>query len=96
MSDVILLRLIKRVASLGIVMIAIAAVASTATVTAAPHFGTFVSSHEGTAADLELADLAERSAMFAADGTFLTFLSEAENRDPVALDEVPQPVIDAI
>ncbi len=77
-------------------MIAIAAVASTATVTAAPHFTTFVSSHEGTAADLELEDLAVRSAMFASDGTFLTFLSEAENRDPISLDEVPQPVIDAI
>ena len=77
-------------------MIAVAAVASTAVIASAPHVATFATSHEGTAADLELGSLAERSSMYAADGTFLTFLTETENRQEVDLEDIPQEVIDAI
>ncbi|MEM7275182.1 MAG: transglycosylase domain-containing protein [Actinomycetota bacterium] len=91
-----LLRFVKRIASLGIVLIAIAAVAATAAVVVIPQVGTIVTAHEGTAAELELTDLAERSSMFASDGTFLTVLAEEENREPIDLDDTPQEVIDAI
>lgn len=93
---VFLLRFTKRIASLGIVLIAIAAVSASATVIVLPQVGTIVTAHEGTAADLQLSELAERSSMFASDGTFLTVLAEEENREPIDLDDAPQEVIDAI
>ncbi|MEL7209508.1 MAG: biosynthetic peptidoglycan transglycosylase, partial [Actinomycetota bacterium] len=92
----VLLRLIKRIASLGIVLVAVAAVAATTTLAVVPQAVTIATANEGTAADLELNELAERSSMFAADGSFLTLLTEEENREPISLDEVPQEVIDAI
>lgn len=91
-----LLRLIKRVASLGIVLVAVASVAATATLIVIPQAVTIATANEGTAADLELNALAERSSMYATDGSFLTLLTEEENREPIDLSEVPQPVIDAI
>ncbi|MGB5758364.1 MAG: transglycosylase domain-containing protein [Acidimicrobiales bacterium] len=91
-----ILRFTKRIASLGIVLIAIAAVSATAAVIVIPEVGTIVTAHEGTAADLELSVLAERSSMFAGDGSFLTVLAEEENREPISLDDTPQEVIDAI
>ncbi|MEM8925907.1 MAG: transglycosylase domain-containing protein [Actinomycetota bacterium] len=92
----LVLRLIKRIASLGIVLAAVAAVAATTTLVVVPQAVTIATAHEGTALDLELNVLAERSSMYAADGSFLTLLTEEENREPISLDEVPQPVIDAI
>ncbi len=83
-------------ASLGIVLIALAAVASTTAVAVLPQVGTIATAHEGTAGELELDVLAERSSMHASDGTFLTFLSEEENREPIGIDDIPQEVIDAI
>ena len=86
----------KRVASLGIVLVAIASVAAAASLIIIPQVSTIATAHEGTALELELNDLAERSSMFAADGTFLTVLAEEENREPLGLDDTPQEVIDAI
>lgn len=91
-----LLRIIKRLASLGIVLVAVAAVAATATLIVVPQATTIITANEGTAADLELNVLAERSTMFASDDSFLTLLTEEENREPIKLDDVPQEVIDAI
>ncbi len=92
----IVLRILKRLSSLGIVLLAVSVVAATAALAIAPQVGTVATSHEGTAADLELNALAERSSMYASDGGFLTFLSEVENREPIELDQVPQEVVDAI
>ena len=91
-----LLRIVKRLTSLGIVLVAVAAVMAAATLIVVPQAATIVTANEGTAADLELDVLAQRSEMFAADGTSLTLLTEVENREPITLDEVPQEVIDAI
>lgn len=91
-----ILRIVKRMASLGIVLVAISAVAATAAVTVIPQVGTIVAAREGTASELELSDLAVRSSMHASDGSFLTFLTEEENREPIDLDDIPQPVIDSI
>jgi penicillin-binding protein 1A len=93
---VFILRFVKRVASLGIVLIAIAAVSATAAVIVLPQVGTIVTAHEGTAADLELNALAERSSVFDGNGTFMQVLTEEENREPIELDDAPQEVIDAI
>ncbi len=90
------LRLIKRFTSLGLVLAAVAAVAATATLVAVPQAVRVLTANEGTAATLQLNDLAERSAMYAKDGSLLTVLAEEQNREPITLDQVPQPVIDAI
>ncbi len=92
----LLLRLVKRLLSIGIVLIAVATVAAATVTTIAPQVGTIAAAHEGTAADLQLNTLAERSAMYGYDGTFLTLLTDEENREPMDLKDVPQPVIDAI
>jgi penicillin-binding protein 1A len=96
LSAVFLLRITKRVASLGIVLIAVAAVSATAALAVLPQVGTIVTAHDGTAAELELSALAERSSMFASDGSFLTVLAGEQNREPISLDDTPQEVIDAI
>ncbi|MDP1807412.1 MAG: biosynthetic peptidoglycan transglycosylase, partial [Acidimicrobiales bacterium] len=47
-------------------------------------------------AKIELAPLAQRSVLYAADGTVLQFLRGEEDRLPVTLDKVPQHVITAV
>ena len=47
-------------------------------------------------AKIELAPLAQRSILYAADGTILQFLRGEEDRVPVTLDKVPQHVITAV
>ncbi len=91
-----LLRLVKRIASLGIVLVAVAAVAATTALVVVPQAVTIATANEGTAATLELDTLAQRSEMYASDGSFLNLLTEVENREPISIDEVPQEVIDAI
>jgi penicillin-binding protein 1A len=90
------LRLIKRLASLGLILVAVASVAAASALTVIPQVGAIITANDSSAAELELADLAERSSMYASDGTFLTFLVEEQNREPITLDEIPQPVIDAV
>jgi len=52
---------------------------------------------EPPAIDLDrLDDLATRSYVFASDGTLLATLFGPENRQPVELDTIPDPVVDAI
>lgn len=47
-------------------------------------------------AQVELAPLATRSGLYAADGTLLQFLYGDENRVPVSLDKVPPEVVKAV
>ena len=89
-------RVVKRLLSLGLVLAAVAAVAATATLVAVPQVIRMADAHHGTAADLELNDLVERSTMYAVDGSLMTVLAEEQNREPVKLDAIPQPVVDAI
>lgn len=91
-----ILRIIKRLVSLGLVMVAVSAVAAAAAITTIPQVATIVTANEGTSGELELRDLALRSSMYASDGTFLTFLVEEQNREPVTLDQIPQDVINAV
>ncbi len=89
------LRLVKRSASLAIMLVAVASVMAATALTVIPQVSEIVTSSESTAAKLELGAVVERSSMYAADGTFLTYLAR-ENSEPVSLDEIPQPVIDAV
>ncbi len=90
------LQLAKRLSSLGLMMIALALIATVTVFTAVPQVGVALDARQGEAPAVELNTLAERSSMFAADGQFLTLLKEDENREPIGLDEVPRTVIDAI
>jgi membrane peptidoglycan carboxypeptidase len=47
-------------------------------------------------AKIELAPLATRSIMYAADGTILQYLHGEEDRKPVAIDKVPKHVVTAV
>ncbi len=91
-----LLRLAKRFTSLGLIMLAISVVAAATMLSIGPQLATVATITENTAAELELEDLEIRSSMYASDGTFLTFLVEEKNRETIALDDIPQPVISAI
>lgn len=91
-----LLRVLKRLSSLGLVLVAVSSVMAAAALTVIPQLVTIVTAYESEAPDLALADLAQRSSMLAADGTFLSFLVQEQNREPVTLDQIPQPVIDAV
>ncbi len=87
------LRLVKRTSSLGLVVLAVSMVASVTAVLVGPQLGAIASSTSGTEAELELRSLGRRSEMYAADGTFLTFLVEEQNRELVELDQIPREVI---
>ncbi|MEZ5378944.1 MAG: transglycosylase domain-containing protein [Acidimicrobiales bacterium] len=91
----LILRLVKRFASLAIILAAVASVLAATALTVVPQVSNIVTSSESTAATLELGAVVERSSMYAADGTFLTYLAR-ENSEPVSLDDIPQPVIDAV
>ncbi len=92
----LLLRLIKRFTSLGLVMVCIAAIAASSFAIIVPQVGAMIGSTESTAAELDLGDISQRSEMYAADGSFLTLLVGEVNSEPVTLDMIPQEVIDAV
>ncbi len=87
-----ILRVIKRLTSLGLVLIAVSLVFTATIVTIAPQIGEIATSTSSVSAEIELQELTERSSMYAADGSFLTFLVD-ENRQKVDLEDVPQEVL---
>ena len=93
---VTLLRIGQRIASLGLILIAVASVTSAAALTIIPQLENAVTATESTSAELELDALAQRSTMYAADGSFMTLLVGEQNRESITLDEMPQEVISAI
>ncbi len=62
----------------------------------APQLANLTTATDGVAPDVILDDLAVRSYVYAADGTLLTTLQEEENRAPVAIDDIPDHVVDAV
>ncbi len=61
-----------------------------------PQAASLVTAHQETASIPELDPLAQRSVMYAADGSVMAVLKAEENRKPVTLAEIPQPVIDTV
>ena len=88
----VILRVIKRLTSLGLVLVAMSLVFTATAVTIAPQIGSIPSSTDTVSAEIVLPDLQERSSIYAADGTFLTFLVD-ENRQKVDLEDIPQEVV---
>lgn len=93
---VTLLRVVQRIASLGLILIAVASVTSAAALTIIPQLGDVVTATDSTSAELELDVLAQRSTMYDANGGFMTLLVGEQNRQSIPLDEMPQEVISAI
>src|SRR5690606_38005649 len=58
--------------------------------------GDVATAADGTAGPVELRGLAERSYVYAADGTLIATLQEEENRAPVELADVPDHVVAAV
>jgi penicillin-binding protein 1A len=61
-----------------------------------PQAADLATAHEETASLPELNPLAQRSVMYAADGSVMAVLKAEENRKPVALGAIPQPMIDTV
>ncbi len=87
-----ILRVIKRLTSLGLVVLSVALVFTATIVTIAPQVGSIPSATSSEKREIILPDLQERSSIYAADGSFLTFLVD-ENRQKVDLEDIPQEVV---
>ncbi len=61
-----------------------------------PQAADLVTAHVETASLPELNPLAQRSVMYAADGSVMAVLKAEENRKPVTLAQIPQPMIDTV
>ena len=78
-------------------LLALASVVVTAVgMAVAPQLTGLTEAAHGEAGEIELRGLSQRSYVYAADGTLIATLQEEENRAPVALDEVPDHVVDAV
>ena len=86
-------RLLPRLAAVILVTGVVMAVATTALAVPVSWLG---EAGSGEPEPIELGPLAQRSYVYAADGSLMAALKDEENRQPVALDQVPQHVIDAI
>jgi penicillin-binding protein 1A len=91
-------RLAKYAAKFTLVIAALAAVLSVTAAAMAVPLGMLghVGSGKPDDSKLEFAPLAQRSYIYAADGSLLATLHEEENRQPVALKDLPPHVIDAV
>lgn len=61
-----------------------------------PQLSDLTAAAHGEADDVELRGLSERSYVYAADGTLIATLQEEENRAPIAIDALPDHVVDAV
>ena len=61
-----------------------------------PQAADLATAHVETASLPELNPLAQRSVMYAADGAVMAVLKAEENRKPVSLSQIPQPMIDTV
>lgn len=90
------LRIVKRLSSLGLMVMAVAMVAAATAIAVGPQLSAIASSTSSTEKDLTLRSLGQRSEMYASDGMFLTFLVEEQNRELVELDQIPREVIASV
>ena len=86
-------RLLPRIAA---VIIATGVVMAVATAALAIPAGMLGGAGSGEPEPLELGPLAQRSYVYAADGNLIASLKDEQNRQPVALEDVPAHVVDAI
>jgi membrane peptidoglycan carboxypeptidase len=88
----------KYIAKFSLVIVAMAAVLSMTMAALTVPLGMLghVGSGRPDPKKLEFLPLAQRSYIYAADGSLIATLHDEENRQPVALKDVPQHVIDAV
>ncbi|HEX6425022.1 MAG TPA: biosynthetic peptidoglycan transglycosylase, partial [Acidimicrobiales bacterium] len=86
-------RVLPRIAAVILVTAVVMAVATAALAVPASWLGEAGSGEPET---IELGPLAQRSYVYAADGSLIASLKDEENRQPIPLAEVPQHVVDAI
>jgi penicillin-binding protein 1A len=90
---------VRKLFVLGAVIVLTAVVLAATVVALAPAARQLASAASGQPEEIDLAALdgfAVRSQVYAHDGTLLATLHGPENREPVPLSSVPQPVVDAI
>ncbi|MGZ4708443.1 MAG: transglycosylase domain-containing protein, partial [Acidimicrobiales bacterium] len=90
---------LRRLLRFGVIVVAAGVLAAGSAVAIAPQVRDAVGANTSVAEDIDLNaldDFAVRSEVLDADGKVLTTLHAEQNRRPVSLDQVPQPVIDAI
>jgi penicillin-binding protein 1A len=90
---------VKKVLLFFVTIVAAGAVLAGAVVVAGPQVASVATAGSGVPEPLDLASVdgyAVRSQVFAADGSVLATLHGVENRSPVTLDRVPQPVVQSI
>lgn len=89
-------RVLSALSRLALLLALTAIVVTAAGLLIGPQLGTLTSATHGVAPDIALDDLSTRSYVYASDGTLIATLQEEENRAPVAIDDLPQHVIDAV
>jgi membrane peptidoglycan carboxypeptidase len=90
---------LRRLLRLSAIVVAAGVLAAGTAVAVAPQIRAAVGANSSVAEDIDLAaldDFAVRSKIIDASGQVFTTLHAEQNRQPVSLDQVPQPVIDAI
>src|SRR3954469_530105 len=90
---------LRRLLRFGVIVVLGGVLAAGSAVAIAPQIRDAVGANASVAEDIDLAaldDFAVRSEVIDADGKVFTTLHAEQNRQPVSLDQVPQPVIDAI
>jgi membrane peptidoglycan carboxypeptidase len=91
--------LVHRLLRLPAILLAAGALLAATVVALAPEIHDIATANTSVAEEIDLEALnqyAVRSDVFAADGSLLTTLHAEQNRRPITLDQVPQPVIDSI
>ncbi|MDZ7673777.1 MAG: transglycosylase domain-containing protein [Acidimicrobiales bacterium] len=89
-------RLLRALPRLVLLLALGAVIVTTAGLALAPQLAELSTATHGEADDVILDELSIRSYVYASDGTLLTTLQEEENRAPVAIDDVPQHLVDAV
>ena len=80
-----------------IVIVVVAGIGTSAVALAiVPQVVTIATAHDSTSSLPDLTPLAQRSVMYAADGSVIAVLNAEENRREISLAEVPKPVVDTI
>ncbi|MCU0310292.1 MAG: transglycosylase domain-containing protein [Acidimicrobiales bacterium] len=89
----------RKVLMFVVTIVATGGLLAGAVVLAGPQLAAIASAGSGDPQELDLdafGDYAVRSQVFASDGTLLATLHGDENREPIALADVPQPVVQSI
>jgi penicillin-binding protein 1A len=89
-------RALNSLVRIGLLLMLASVVVTAVGMAVAPQLTGLTEAAHGEAGDIELRGLNQRSYVYASDGTLIATLQEEENRAPIALDEVPEHVVNAV